>query len=55
MNRLGDLGFLVGTVLIFYLFRSVDFSTVFALAPLFENTTVLLGGFEVQFVAAACF
>jgi NADH-quinone oxidoreductase subunit L len=55
MNRLGDLGFLIGTVLIFYIFRSVDFNTVFALAPLFQSTTIMLGGIEVQVIGAACF
>ena len=35
MNRIGDFGLLVGILLIFYYFRSVDFSTIFVLIPYF--------------------
>jgi len=37
MNRIGDFGFLVGVLLIFYFFRTVDFATVFVLAPYFTE------------------
>jgi NADH:ubiquinone oxidoreductase subunit 5 (subunit L)/multisubunit Na+/H+ antiporter MnhA subunit len=37
MNRIGDFGFLVGVLLIFYFFRTVDFATVFVLVPYFTE------------------
>jgi NADH:ubiquinone oxidoreductase subunit 5 (subunit L)/multisubunit Na+/H+ antiporter MnhA subunit len=37
VNRIGDFGFLCGSLLLFYIFRSLDFSTVFVLAPYFKN------------------
>ena len=44
LNRIGDFGFLCGVVLIFYFFRSVDFSIVFVLAPFFSETFFVLLG-----------
>jgi NADH-quinone oxidoreductase subunit L len=32
VNRIGDLGFLIATALIFFLFRSLEFSVIFPLA-----------------------
>lgn len=36
MNRIGDFGLLIGILLIFFYFRSVDFAVVFVLAPYFN-------------------
>jgi NADH:ubiquinone oxidoreductase subunit 5 (subunit L)/multisubunit Na+/H+ antiporter MnhA subunit len=46
MNRIGDFGFLCGSLLIFYLFRSLDFSIVFLLSPYFKNITFSFLGFN---------
>jgi NADH:ubiquinone oxidoreductase subunit 5 (subunit L)/multisubunit Na+/H+ antiporter MnhA subunit len=35
MNRIGDFGLLIGILLIFYFFSSLDFSFVFSLTPYF--------------------
>jgi len=44
VNRIGDFGFLCGVCLIFYLFRTLDFSTVFLLVPFFfENSFSIFG------------
>jgi NADH-quinone oxidoreductase subunit L len=40
LNKIGDFGVLIAIVLVFLVFQSVDFSTVFALAPYFFNKTV---------------
>jgi NADH-quinone oxidoreductase subunit L len=48
VNRVGDFGFLLGTILIFWTFGSVDFQTVFRSVPPFEP----LGTFGV--VTAIC-
>jgi NADH-ubiquinone oxidoreductase chain 5 len=34
MNRIGDFGLLLGILLLFYFFRTVDFSTVFVLVSI---------------------
>jgi NADH:ubiquinone oxidoreductase subunit 5 (subunit L)/multisubunit Na+/H+ antiporter MnhA subunit len=44
MNRVGDLGVLVGVILIFYHFRSVDFAFVFALVPYFIEVKFMIFG-----------
>jgi NADH:ubiquinone oxidoreductase subunit 5 (subunit L)/multisubunit Na+/H+ antiporter MnhA subunit len=46
MNRIGDFGLLIGILLIFFLFRSVDFSFVFALAPYFVGITFKFFGYD---------
>jgi NADH-ubiquinone oxidoreductase chain 5 len=47
-NRIGDLGFLLGILLIFYFFRSVDFAVVFTLTPYFSFTTFKFLTFELD-------
>lgn len=37
LNRVGDFGLIFGILLIFYYFRTVDFATVFLLAPLMSE------------------
>jgi NADH:ubiquinone oxidoreductase subunit 5 (subunit L)/multisubunit Na+/H+ antiporter MnhA subunit len=37
INRVGDFGFLIGILLVFHFFRSVDFATVFVLVPYFTS------------------
>ena len=37
VNRVGDFGFLCGSIILFYFFRSLDFSTIFLLAPYYKD------------------
>lgn len=46
MNRIGDFGLLVGILLLFFFFRSVDFSFIFALVPYFIGITFKFFNFE---------
>lgn len=46
MNRIGDFGLLIGILLIFYFFRSVDFSFIFGLAPYFTGVTFTFFNFK---------
>ena len=46
VNRVGDFGFLCGSLLIFFFFRNFDFSIVFLLAPYFKNITFFFFGIE---------
>lgn len=42
VNRVGDFGFLLGIGMVLYYFHSLDYANVFALAPMFADTTVSL-------------
>ena len=46
VNRVGDLGLSLGIMAIFYVFKTVDFATVFATAGYFSEKTFLFLGFE---------
>jgi NADH-quinone oxidoreductase subunit L len=54
MNRIGDLGFLLGMILIFVTFGSLDYSTVFSQAPqiLQSNSGVVIAITLLLFVGA---
>ena len=49
VNRISDLFFTVGILAVFFTFQTVEFNTVFGLAPFFAiNATVLLAGYQVS-------
>jgi NADH-quinone oxidoreductase subunit L len=48
VNRVADLTFTIGILVIFYTFRSVEFSAVFGLAPYFISTTIIFGSVPVS-------
>jgi NADH-quinone oxidoreductase subunit L len=48
VNRVSDLFFTVGILIIFYTFQTVEFNTVFALAPYIVHSSLLLGGCAVS-------
>lgn len=43
VNRIADLTFTVGVLVVFYSFQSVEFNVVFGLAPYFAESTILFG------------
>lgn len=53
VNRVTDLFFTVGILTIFYLFQTVEFSSLFGLANYYANVTLLLGGFKLSGLSAA--
>ena len=55
VNRIGDFGFLCGLLILFYYFRTVDFSIVFVLAPFFKNISMNLFGFNFDILNVICF
>ena len=55
MNRIGDFGFLCGLVLIFFFFRTVDFSIVFVLCSFFSDIVFCIMGFEFFSLNVICF
>lgn len=42
MNRIGDLGFILGIILLFFTFKSVSFSEIFAQAAAFQSGTQVI-------------
>jgi len=55
MNRIGDFGFLCGLAFLFFLFRSVDFATVFVLVPLYKEVSLCLYSINFSFLDLICF
>jgi NADH-ubiquinone oxidoreductase chain 5 len=54
MNRIGDFGLSLGIMLIFYVFKSLDFTTVFTLVPFFAKKTVLFFNTEIHLLTTIC-
>jgi NADH-quinone oxidoreductase subunit L len=50
INRIGDFGLALGIFSIYFVFNSVEYSTVFALAPFFEHETLSFLGFTVSWL-----
>nr|YP_009130756.1 NADH dehydrogenase subunit 5 [Agarophyton chilense]AKA27611.1 NADH dehydrogenase subunit 5 [Agarophyton chilense]ASP44539.1 NADH dehydrogenase subunit 5 [Agarophyton chilense]UAD89536.1 NADH dehydrogenase subunit 5 [Agarophyton chilense] len=48
VNRIGDFGLSLGILTTFYIFQSIDYFTIFSLAPLFTNYFLNFGGFYVS-------
>lgn len=55
VNRIGDFGFLCGLLILFYYFRTVDFSIVFVLAPFLKNITLSFMGINIDCLNLICF
>ena len=55
LNKIGDFGLLIGLILIFVHFQSLDFSLVFALAPYFFNKIIIVYFFEINILSLICF
>jgi len=54
VNRVGDFGFALGIMAIFFVFESVDFDTVFARAPEVAGRTFSFLGLEVDILTTIC-
>lgn len=48
VNRISDLFFTIGMLLVFHTFQSVEFSTVFGLAPFFVDATITVCGYTIS-------
>jgi NADH-ubiquinone oxidoreductase chain 5 len=55
LNRIGDLGLIIGIFLIYTTFKSLDYSTVFSLAPLLSNTPVYFLNIKLHTIDLICF
>ncbi|MBL27380.1 MAG: NADH-quinone oxidoreductase subunit L [Rhodospirillaceae bacterium] len=54
VNRVGDFGFALGIVAIFFVFDAVDYETVFTVAPDFAGTTTTFLSWEVDTLTLIC-
>jgi len=54
VNRIGDIGLALGIFLIYYVFKSVDYSTVFALAPALYTYSLTFFGLHVNVLTLIC-
>ena len=54
VNRIGDFGFVLGILAVFYLFSSVAFETIFTAAPAQAGTTFEFLGLEVHALTLIC-
>lgn len=48
VNRIGDFSLSIGIFLIFYIFRSVEYSLIFPMIPLFFNFFFIVAGFKLH-------
>jgi NADH-ubiquinone oxidoreductase chain 5 len=55
VNRIGDFGLALGIIAIYINYKSVDYATVFALTPVFKNTTFQFLIFEFDILTVICF
>jgi len=54
VNRIGDFGFALGIMGVFYVFRSVDFATVFQASPAMAGTTIDFLGMRLDTLTTLC-
>jgi len=54
VNRIGDLGLALGISAVFLTFKTLDYSIVFALAPLCEQNSFSFLSFELDRLTVIC-
>lgn len=55
LNRIGDLGLIIGIFLIHLTFKSLDYSTVFTLVPLLSDIPIIFFNTKVHVIDLICF
>jgi proton-translocating NADH-quinone oxidoreductase chain L len=55
VNRVGDIALLLGLGCCVYVFNSLDFSTIFLLAPLFADVTLVVWSYNLNVIELICF
>jgi len=54
VNRIGDFGLALGVFAIFFVFQSVEYSTVFAVAPSFYETSIIFFNMPIDALTLIC-
>lgn len=55
VNRIGDIGLALGIFLIYYIYKSVDYATIFAITPTVAKYTINFGVFNISAISLICF
>ena len=55
VNRVGDFGFAIGIVAIYFIFGSIDFEIIFKDASLYKNQNFIFLGLELSIIDTICF
>lgn len=55
INRIGDFALLLAIVIVFFTFRSLDYSTVFSLVPFFVNKKLIIFAYGFNIIDTICF
>jgi len=55
LNRIGDIGLIIGILLIYNLCLSVDFAVVFSVIPYYVDEVFILFGYEINYITLICF
>lgn len=55
VNRVADLALTIGMVSIFFVFKSLDFHTIFALVPFVVSSQFTFLGYEISALSTICF
>lgn len=55
MNRVGDISLLFGISVIYYIFKSLDFSVLFNLVPLYSQVFINFLGFDIHVISLVAF
>ena len=55
VNRIGDIALLIAMSLLTYMFKSMDFATLFTLVPLYSGVAFVVGGFSIKLIELICF
>lgn len=48
MNRIGDVGIALGIFTVYYVFRAIDYSTIFSMAPLLKDASIVIWNWEIH-------
>lgn len=54
VNRIGDFGLSLGIFAIFFIFKSVDFATIFAIVPYFTDTSFIFLNYSMDQLTVIC-
>ncbi len=54
INRIGDFALLLAIFTIYFVFKTLDYSIVFSLAPLATGTKIIIAGFKINVLDLSC-
>jgi len=54
VNRIGDMALALGIFLIYYVFKTLDYTTIFCLIPFSANYNIFIGGGEINVITLIC-